>query len=92
MRHVAVRLRLTSDGDAMMEEELVTSARTLSRNVRESNAYGKDALRNYAVQRRKDDDELQREVAGVDGLFGRLIQVVANPGIKMPDMSAEEPS
>jgi hypothetical protein len=35
---------------------------------------------------------IQREVAGVDGLFGRLIQVVANPGIKMPDMSAEEPS
>ena len=79
--HKAVTLRLTSDGDARMGEELVTTARTLSRHVRESNVYSKDTLRNYAVQRMKNDDELQREVAKVEGLFDKLILAVADPEV-----------
>ena len=80
--HKAVTLRLTSDSDARMGEELVISARTLSRHVRESNVYSKDTVRNYAVQRMKDDDELQREVAQVEGLFEKLILVVAGPEVQ----------
>lgn len=79
--HKAVTLRVTSDGDARIGEELVTTARTLSRDVHESNVYSKDTLRNYAVQRMKNDNELQREVAKVEGLFDKLILVVADPEV-----------
>jgi hypothetical protein len=80
--HKAVTLRLTSGSDARMEEELVISARMLSRDIRESDVYSKDTLRNYAVQRMKNDDELQREVAHIEGLFEKLILVVAAPEVQ----------
>lgn len=80
--HKAVTLRLTSGSDARMGEELVISARTLSRDVRESDVYSKDTLRNYAVQRMKNDDELQHEVSQVEGLFEKLILVVADPEVQ----------
>jgi hypothetical protein len=80
--HKAVTLRLTSDSAAKMGEELVISARTLSCEVRASDVYSKDTLRNYAVQRMKNDDELQCEVAQVEGLFEKLILVVASPEVQ----------
>lgn len=78
--HEAVRLRLTNDKD--MGEKLVTSARALSDAVHESEVYSKAELRDYAVQRMMNDEELRNEVAKVDGLFDRLIGVVADPGAK----------
>jgi hypothetical protein len=78
--HEAVTLRLTSDKE--MGKKLVTSARKLSDGVRESEAYSKAELRDYAVQRMMNDEELRSEVANVDGLFDRLIEVVADPGAK----------
>ncbi len=75
--HEAVKLRLTRD--TAMGEKLVRYARTLSGGVRPSTAYGTDDLRNYAVQRMRNDDEFQREVADVEGLFDKLIRVVADP-------------
>jgi hypothetical protein len=76
--HEAVRLRLNSDKET--GKKLVTFARALSDGVRESGAYSKAELRDYAVQRMMDDEELRSEVANVDGLFDRLIGVVADPG------------
>ena len=78
--HEAVTLRLTRDKE--MGKKLVTSARKLSDGVRESEAYSKAELRDYAVQRMMNDEELRSEVANVDGLFDRLIEVVADPGAK----------
>jgi hypothetical protein len=78
--HEAVKLRLTSDQE--MGEKLVRSARALSEGVRESGAYSKAELRDYAVQRMMNDEELRSEVAKVGGLFDRLIGVVADPGAK----------
>lgn len=75
--HEAVRLRLT--GDEKMGEKLITSARALSDGVRESGAYSKAELRDYAVQRVMNDEELRSEVANVDGLFDRLIGVIEDP-------------
>jgi transcriptional regulator with XRE-family HTH domain len=76
--HEAVRLRLASDKE--MGEKLVRSARALSEGVRESGAYSQAELRDYAVQRMMNDEELRSEVAGEKGLFDRLIGVVADPG------------
>ena len=78
--HHAVGLRLASD--ETMGQKLVRSAQALSDGVRESEAYSKAELRNYAVQRMGNDGELQRGVATVDDLFDRLIGVVAEPGNK----------
>jgi hypothetical protein len=75
--HEAVRLQQTSDKE--MGEELVTSARALSRRIRESGAYSTAELRDYAVQRMMNDEELRSEVDNVGGLFDKLIGVVANP-------------
>jgi len=61
---------------------LIKAARTLSDNVSESYAYSKETVRNYAVQRMRNDDELQREAAKVKGLFDRLILVVADPEVR----------
>jgi hypothetical protein len=49
--HEMVRLRLTSEKE--MGKKLVTSARALSNGVRESGAYSKVELRDYAVQLRQ---------------------------------------
>ncbi len=86
--HEAVRLRLTSDTE--MGEKLVKSARALSDGVRESGAYSKAELRDFAVQRMMNDEELRNEVATVNGLFDRLIEVVAAPWAKVTDPRAKD--
>jgi hypothetical protein len=63
-----------------MGNKLVASARELSGRVRGSGAYSTAELREYAVQRMMNDEELRSEVAHVAGLFDRLIGVVENPG------------
>lgn len=75
--HEAVTLRLAEEE---MGRKLVASARALSANVRDSEAFSKAELRNYAVQRMSNDAELQREVANVKDLFDRLIEAVRDPG------------
>jgi transcriptional regulator with XRE-family HTH domain len=80
--HEAVRLRLRRT--ATMGEDLIAFARELSRDVSPSPSplpvpYTDAELRDYAAQRIEDDDELQREVADVEGLFEKLVQVVRAP-------------
>ncbi len=77
--HEAVRLRLSSV--ATMGEDLTGFARMLSRDVRPS-AYTESELRAYAVERMKNDDELQREIADVQGLFEKLVGVVLAPAAR----------
>ena len=74
--HEAARLRLSSA--ATMEEELPSFARELSRDVCPS-TYTKTELRDYAAQRIEADDEIQREVANVDGLFEALVGIIRFP-------------
>ena len=75
--HEAARLRL-SDA-AKMGEDLPEFVRKLSFAIRPS-AYTETELRDYAAQRMRNDDELQREVAGIDGLFDQLVEAVLVPG------------
>ena len=75
--HEAARLRL-SDA-AKMGEDLPEFVRKLSFAIRPS-AYTETELRAYAAQRMRNDDELQREVAGIDGLFDQLVEAVLVPG------------
>jgi len=74
--HEAARLRLSSP--AMMEKDLPAFAETLSGDVHESPPYTDAELRNYAVQRMINDDELQGEVADLR-LFEKLVRIVLAP-------------
>jgi hypothetical protein len=78
--HEAARLRLSS-GTETMRSELVGFARmrSLAVNPSHSSPYTEAELRNYAADRMLNDDELQREVAAVQGLFEEIIQVVRVP-------------
>jgi transcriptional regulator with XRE-family HTH domain len=87
--HEAARLNLSHLSEH--EEELVTYARSLSLKIRPStylNAVRADDvsqrielqdLRDYAAQRMENDEELQREVVDVRGLFERLVGAVRDP-------------
>jgi TIR domain len=60
-------------------EELIASARHLSEDLRPSRAYTLEELREYAEKLMRDDDEFQRTVGGVEGLFDRIVEIVRNP-------------
>ena len=82
--HEAVRLRLSSLGT--MGVDLPRFARKLSLDVSPSPSpspslasYTDTELRDYAAQRIENDDELQREVAHIGGLFEKLAQIVRTP-------------
>ena len=85
--HEAARLRLSDTAkmgeekmeEEKMEEDLPEFVRKLSLAVRPS-AYTQTELRAYAAQRMRNDDELQREIANVDGLFEELVGTVLAPG------------
>jgi hypothetical protein len=79
--HEAVRLRLSNV--ATIGEDLARFARKLSLDAFSSlssapffSSCDDTELRDYAVQRMLNDDELQREVADVEGLLNTLVQVV----------------
>jgi hypothetical protein len=74
--HEAARLRLSSA--VTMGEDLIRFARMQSLAVR-SSFNSVTELRNYAGQRIRNDDELQREVADAEGLFDKLVRVVLAP-------------
>jgi hypothetical protein len=76
--HEAVRLQLTEK--TTVGDELTSFVRTVSLAVR-SPGYTEAELREYAVQRMKNDDELQLEIANIDGLFDKLVRVVRDPEI-----------
>lgn len=75
--HQAAYLRLS--GVTSMERDLTEFARELSRNI-VSDPYTKSELRDYAAQRMRNDDELQREIADFDGLFDKLVRSFLEPG------------
>jgi hypothetical protein len=60
-------------------EQLTTSARQLSEDLRPSLAYTLEELREYAVQLMRGDDEFQRTVSCVGGLFDQLVEIVQRP-------------
>ncbi|HEV2451987.1 MAG TPA: toll/interleukin-1 receptor domain-containing protein [Streptosporangiaceae bacterium] len=74
--HEANVLRLRNPAE--MEQRLSESARTLSRAL-QSPAYTVDELREYATERIRSDEELEETVSAVDGLFTRLVEIVATP-------------
>jgi hypothetical protein len=74
--HEAARLKLSDN--VMMEGDLTSFARNLSLSVRPS-PYNETELRDYAAERLRNDDELQREVAEAEGLFDELVEVVLAP-------------
>ena len=63
-----------------MERMLTESVRKLSGCLRESSAFALAELRAFAVERMINDEELQEALDSVDGLFGRLVEIVAEPG------------
>ena len=65
---------------AEMERMLTESVRKLSGCLRESSAFALAELRAFAVERMINDEELQEALDSVDGLFGRLVEIVAEPG------------
>lgn len=75
--HEATVLRLRNQSE--MEQRLSESARTLSRALQPSGALTVDELREYATERIRNDEELEETVSIVDGLFTRLVEIVATP-------------
>ena len=75
--HEAARLRLSNAGE--MGDVLPDFVRKRSLAIHRS-AYDETELRAYAAQRMRNDDELQREVANVDGLFEKLVRIAVAPG------------
>jgi hypothetical protein len=74
--HEANVLRLRQPAE--MEQRLSESARALSRAL-QSPAYTVGELRDYATERIRNDEELEETVSIVDGLFTRLVEIVATP-------------
>jgi len=72
----AVRLKLSNV--ATLGAELTGFAQMVSSEVR-SSPYSQVEVRDYAVQRMQNDDELQREVADFTGLFDTLVRVIRAP-------------
>ena len=76
--HEAAAVTLRSDGAVTMGDDLTSFARKLSRNINPI-PYSEAELRDYAAERIRNDDELQREVAGVEDLFEKLIAAILEP-------------
>jgi transcriptional regulator with XRE-family HTH domain len=74
--HEAATLR--SVGTVTMGDDLTSFARKLSFDISPS-PYSEAELRDYAAERIRNDDELQREVDGVEGLFDKLVEAVLEP-------------
>lgn len=64
---------------AEVTEKLVAAARQLSEDLRPSSAYTLDELRVYAVRQMRDDEEFQRAINLIDGLFEQLVDIVQSP-------------
>jgi hypothetical protein len=75
--HEAVALGLREPAE--MRQRLTESAKKLSGALRESSAFTLPELRAFAVERMRNDEELQEAVGNIDGLFGRLVEIVARP-------------
>jgi hypothetical protein len=60
-------------------EQLTTSARQLSEDLRPSQAFTLEELRGYAVQLMRGDEEFQRTINCVGGLFDQLVEIVQRP-------------
>ncbi len=71
--HEAVWLRLSNK--PKMADELLEFTQNQLRLLQPS-AYNVAELCDYAITLMEDDDELQREVSGVDGLFDELIRTI----------------
>ena len=72
--HKAVALSL--DNRAEMEESLSESAWKLSHALADSAAYSVSELRAYAAERIRNDEELQKTLSGLEGLFDRLVAII----------------
>lgn len=70
--------RVSSDGVGTRGDDLTIFARKLSLEI-SSSAYSTAELREYAAERIRNDGELQREVAGVEGLFEQLVAAILEP-------------
>jgi hypothetical protein len=75
--HEATTLRLLKPAE--MERRLTDSARALSLALESSSAYTLDELRDYAAERLRNDEELEEVVSIVDGLLGKLIDIIVTP-------------
>lgn len=72
--HEAASLRHANAAE--MGDILTNYARERAHLISESDAYTENELRTYAAERLRSDDELRSEVAGIDGLFDGLVQIV----------------
>jgi hypothetical protein len=70
---------LLSGNPAQGAQDLIASARALSEDLRPSPAYTLEELREYAEKLMRDDDEFQRAVSSVEGLFDGLVGIVRSP-------------
>lgn len=66
-------------GSADFVRGLISSASSLSRDLRASDLYTVEELRRYAAERMQADQELAAAVSHVDGLFDRLVETVEDP-------------
>jgi TIR domain len=73
--HEAIALGLRDPAE--IEQALSQSARTLCSALRASSAYTPQELRGYAAELMENDEELQEAVSKADGLFARLVEIVA---------------
>jgi hypothetical protein len=62
-----------------MAEQLKASARQLSEDLRPSAALTLEELREYAVRLMRSDEEFQRAIRSIDGLFDQLAEIVQWP-------------
>jgi hypothetical protein len=72
--HEACEFRLS--GTAEMQTRLSDSARTLSNALRPSAAYTVRELRSFASERMRNDEEFQRVVDNIPGLFAQLTSII----------------
>jgi TIR domain len=62
-----------------LPQQLTASARQLSEDLRPSEAFTLEELREYAVQLLRRDHEFQRAISCIDGLFDQLVEIVQRP-------------
>jgi TIR domain len=75
--HEACEARLTDP--AQSADRLIDSARSLSAELKRSEAYTVPELRDFAADRMSGDEEFRNALVDV-GLFGRLVSTVKSPG------------
>ena len=73
--HQAVVLSLTAPGE--LASGLIESARKLALKIADSSTFTAFEWRRYAVQRMREDGELQEATSSIPGLFEQLIAIVA---------------